>query len=80
MPATTGDPQEAIEIGADENSCVGNYAGPAPFTGLIDEVRLFTYPLSADEVKRLLQGSFKTISPNIVARHELYAILALDDA
>ncbi len=35
------DPTEAMEIAADEGSTVGDYAGPSPFKGDIDEVRLY---------------------------------------
>ena len=37
----TGDPAEAMEIGADEGSTVGDYTGPFGFKGLIDEIRVY---------------------------------------
>jgi outer membrane protein assembly factor BamB len=46
------EPKQAMEIGADEGSSVGNYRSPFGFTGLIDEVRVYRGALSADEVGR----------------------------
>jgi len=51
------DPPEAMEIGADEGSCVGDYNGPFGFTGLIDEVRVSHRALSAAEIERHAAGS-----------------------
>ena len=47
-----GDPAEAMEIGADDGSTVGDYNGPHPFTGLIDEVRVYHRALGAAEIKK----------------------------
>ncbi|MEA3366491.1 MAG: PQQ-binding-like beta-propeller repeat protein [Planctomycetota bacterium] len=44
------DPQEAMEIGADENTLVGPYPDACPFAGLIDEVRIWRRALGADEI------------------------------
>ncbi|MBN1420697.1 MAG: PQQ-binding-like beta-propeller repeat protein [Planctomycetes bacterium] len=44
------DPAEAMEIGADEGSIVGGYDGPFPFTGLIDELRIYHRALSEAEI------------------------------
>jgi outer membrane protein assembly factor BamB len=46
----TQDPQEAMEIGADEGSIVGDYTGPFPFKGLIDEVKIYHRALSKAEI------------------------------
>ncbi len=51
------DPQEAMEIGADEGSTVGDYAGPFGLTGLIDEVRLYRQALTADQIKLHAAGT-----------------------
>jgi outer membrane protein assembly factor BamB len=48
----TGDPAEAIEIGADEGSTVGPYSGEFGFTGLIDEVKLYRRALAPDEIAK----------------------------
>jgi outer membrane protein assembly factor BamB len=48
-----GEPQQALEIGADDGSGVGDYNSPFAFTGLIDEVRVF----------------FGTVTPVEMARH-----------
>jgi len=44
------DPAEAMEIGADEGSIVGEYEGPFPFAGLIDELRIYHRALSEKEI------------------------------
>ena len=48
----TGDPQEGLEIGADEGSSIGDYNGRSGFSGLIDEVRLYHRALDAAEIAR----------------------------
>jgi len=48
----TQDPQEAMEIGADENSTVGDYTSPFAFKGLIDEVRIYHRALSEAEIAK----------------------------
>jgi hypothetical protein len=52
----TGDPSEAMEIGADEGSTVGSYTGPFSFTGLIDEVRILHRGLDAQEISDQAAG------------------------
>ncbi|MHC4298140.1 MAG: outer membrane protein assembly factor BamB family protein [Planctomycetota bacterium] len=47
-----GDPQEPMEIGADDSSTVGDYTGPFGFRGLIDEVRVYHRALSAAEIRQ----------------------------
>jgi outer membrane protein assembly factor BamB/SAM-dependent methyltransferase len=47
------DPNEAMEIGADDGSTVGSYVGPLPFDGAIGEVRIFHGNLTADEIAAL---------------------------
>ena len=48
----TQDPQEAMEIGADEGSTVGDYTSPFAFKGLIDEVRIYHRALSGAEIAK----------------------------
>ena len=50
------DPQEAMEIGADEGSAVGDYRGPMALTGLLDEVRVYHRALSAAEIEKHAAG------------------------
>jgi outer membrane protein assembly factor BamB len=45
------DPQEAMEIGADEESTVGDYESPFGFNGLIDELRVYHRALGSTEIK-----------------------------
>jgi len=52
----TVDPAEAMEIGADEGSTVGDYSGRFGFTGLIDEVKVSHG--AADQAKLVLAMSF----------------------
>ena len=48
-----GNPAEAMEIGIDEGSIVGDYAKPGAFGGLIDEVRLYPVALTKEQVAQL---------------------------
>ena len=45
------DPAEAMQIGADDGSTVGDYAGPFGFKGLIDEVKVYHRTLSIAQIK-----------------------------
>ncbi|MGD8499833.1 MAG: PQQ-binding-like beta-propeller repeat protein, partial [Phycisphaerales bacterium] len=45
------DPQEAMQIGADEESTVGDYESLFGFNGLIDEARIYHRALSGAEIK-----------------------------
>jgi len=51
------DPLEAMEIGADDGSAVGEYTVPFAFTGLIDEVRVWHRALGAEEIARHAAGT-----------------------
>jgi outer membrane protein assembly factor BamB len=46
-----GDPAEAMQIGADDGSTVGDYTGAFGFKGLIDEVSVYHRALGAAEIK-----------------------------
>jgi hypothetical protein len=46
------DPAEAMQIGADEGTSVGNYTGPSALKGLIDEVRVYHRALSGTEIRK----------------------------
>jgi len=56
------DPKEAMEIGADNGSIVGDYTGPFGFKGLIDDVRLYHRTLSTAEVKSRASMSRQAIA------------------
>ena len=45
-----GDPAEPMELGADDNSAVGDYGSTMPLKGLLDEIRLYRRALSAAEI------------------------------
>ena len=47
----TGDPAQALEVGADDKGAVGEYRSPNGFNGLIDEVRVFHGTMTADDIK-----------------------------
>ncbi len=59
-PAATGeapgliaeDPSNAMEIGEDASSAVGDYQTPFSFTGTIDEVRVYYGAVEAEEIAR----------------------------
>lgn len=46
------DPQQALEIGADALSAVGNYKTPFAFTGIIDDVKIFYGSVTAEEIQK----------------------------
>lgn len=46
------EPQEAMEIGADDESTVGDYSGPFAFTGTIDDVRVYGRALTGAEIAK----------------------------
>jgi hypothetical protein len=47
------EPSQAIEIGADDGSeGVGEYRGPLPFAGLIDQVRVYHGAVSGAEIQK----------------------------
>jgi outer membrane protein assembly factor BamB len=48
----TQDPQEAMEIGADVGSTVGDYTSPFAFKGIIDEVKIYHRALSETEIAK----------------------------
>ncbi len=56
----TGDPAEAMEIGADEGSAVGDYAGPFSLAGSIDEVSVYHRALGAVEIAQSYQRTAAT--------------------
>lgn len=43
-------PAEALQVGVDDGSCVGNYAGPFGFKGLIDDVKVYHRALGETEL------------------------------
>ncbi|MBN2290891.1 MAG: PQQ-binding-like beta-propeller repeat protein [Pirellulales bacterium] len=61
----TSDPAQAMEIGMDEGSGgVGDYRGPFPFTGLIDEVRVYYGNLTAQEIQQHAEKPKDTSAAN----------------
>ncbi|MAG94552.1 MAG: hypothetical protein CMJ48_12515 [Planctomycetaceae bacterium] len=48
----TGDPAEGLDLGADDSTPVGDYTAPHSFTGLIDEVRIYSRALTAEELAK----------------------------
>ena len=51
------DPGELMEIGADDRNNVGDYKSPYPFTGAIDEVRVYHRALTPAEVQQHCRGT-----------------------
>ena len=51
------DPNDAMEIGADDGSTVGAYLEPSSFDGAIDEVRIFHGTVTADEIAGLARDT-----------------------
>lgn len=51
------DPAQALEVGADASTAVGNYDSPNNFTGIIDEVRIYFQSFDDEAVaKRFTDG------------------------
>ncbi|MBM3213126.1 LamG domain-containing protein, partial [Candidatus Poribacteria bacterium] len=53
----TGEPKQAMEIGADEGGAVGDYKSPFAFAGIIDEVRIYKREISKDEIQKHYTGT-----------------------
>ncbi len=54
----TNDPAQGMEVGMDAQSSVGEYQAPLPFTGVIDEVRLYFIAATDEQIaKRYKDGS-----------------------
>jgi outer membrane protein assembly factor BamB len=52
------DPSQGMDIGADDQTAVGDYQSPNAFAGVIDEVRLYFMAANAEQVaKRFEDGS-----------------------
>lgn len=61
------DPVQAMEIGADETTSVGNYQAPSTFSGAIDEVRLHFAAVSAEDIAaRFKDGTAIPAEPVLV--------------
>lgn len=58
----TSDPQQAMEIGADDAGAVGNYKSPFPLTGMVDEVRLHFGEISPNDVNTLMLNPGKAVN------------------
>ncbi|MHC4643062.1 MAG: LamG domain-containing protein, partial [Planctomycetota bacterium] len=67
----TQDPLEAMEIGADVGSTVGDYTSPFAFKGLIDEVKVYHRALSESEITghALTHGQMTTVKEGLVLRY-----------
>ncbi len=78
-PAGAGDgigliranPANELQIGADEESQVGDYRNGFPFTGLIDDPRIYHGEMAADTVRKLAGGQEETQTggPTLVLHH-----------
>jgi outer membrane protein assembly factor BamB len=65
----TANPQEAMQIGADEGSTVDEYVSPFGFKGLIDEVRVYHRALNAAEIKRNVSNPDQVDEAGLVLRY-----------
>lgn len=60
-------PVQGLEIGADNQTAVGGYKSPNPFTGVIDEVRLYFAAATDEQVEaRFRDGSEMNSDPVLV--------------
>ncbi|UCC98496.1 MAG: PQQ-binding-like beta-propeller repeat protein [Phycisphaerales bacterium] len=63
------DPQEAMEIGADEGSIVADYTSPFGLAGLADEVRIYHRALSAVEISSHTSSPGKVDEADLALRY-----------
>jgi hypothetical protein len=70
------DPQEAMEVGADEGSTVADYTGSFSLTGLIDEVRIYHQARNAAQIRE----HAKAIRPMVQSGMVLYYCFDRGDA
>ena len=57
------DPAEAMEIGVDEQTLVGDYDESSPFDGMIDEVRVYSRALTSIEISQLAEAADSAKTP-----------------
>ncbi|MBN1588301.1 MAG: PQQ-binding-like beta-propeller repeat protein, partial [Pirellulales bacterium] len=57
-------PRDPLAIGGDDDSYVGPYKNAMPFSGLIDEVKVFTRALDVEEIKLHMAGKTKEGAPS----------------
>lgn len=63
----TKDPAQGMEVGADARGAVAEYTSPNPFTGIIDEVRLYFNDVKEEAiVERFKSGSEIGPDPSLV--------------
>ena len=74
------DPAEAMEIGADDGSTVGDYTAPFGFNGLIDEVRVYHKALSAAGIKKNAETSQPVDQEGMVLCYSFDKGNALDES
>ena len=74
------DPAEAMQIGADDGSTVGDYTGPFGFKGLIDEVRVYHKALSAAAIKKHAETSRPVDQEGMVLCYSFDRGNALDES
>ncbi|MBN2317053.1 MAG: PQQ-binding-like beta-propeller repeat protein [Sedimentisphaerales bacterium] len=76
----TGNPAEAMEIGVDGGSTVGDYAGPLGFNGLIDEVRVYHRALSQQEIEKEISAGRPADKKNLILSYSFDRGNALDES
>ena len=62
----TGNPAQPTEIGADNQTAVGNYTSPHTFKGIIDEVQVYFRALSGEEVAARHSATGSTPDPALM--------------
>ncbi len=74
------DPNEAMQIGIDTGSPLGEYRQSTPLKGRIDEVRIYHRALSADEVAALVKAEDAAPRQGLVLYYSFNADDALDES
>ena len=76
------DPAQAMEIGSDEGGAVGDYTSPFPFTGRIDDVRVYHGAVTDAEIRkhRDAPGETAAAGATLVLRYTFDKNDAADDS
>jgi hypothetical protein len=61
------DPAQGLDVGADGQTAVGDYTSPLPFSGAIDEVRLYFLAASAEQISRRYEDGSEISSDAVLA-------------
>ena len=61
------DPAQSMQVGADQQTAVGNYKSPMQLTGVVDEVRLYFSAAKADQIARRYEDGSEISADAVLA-------------